>query len=56
MDISLPPHSWNLYVDGSFTKDGGGADLIIKSPQGEWNEHALKFMFKASNNEVEYEA
>jgi len=31
------------------------AFLIIERPQGEWHKHALKFMFKASNNEAEYE-
>jgi len=43
-------------MDDSSTKDGSGADLIIKNPQGEWHEHTLKFMFRASNNEAEYEA
>jgi len=47
---------WHLYVDGSSTKDGSGAGLIIESPAGTRYEHALKFMFKASNNEAEYEA
>ena len=43
-------------MDGSSTKGGSGAGLIIESPTGTWYEHALKFMFKASNNEDEYEA
>ena len=43
-------------MDGSSTKAGSGADLIIESSWGERHEHALKFMFKASNNEDEYEA
>jgi len=50
------PRPWNLHVDGSSTKDGSGAGLIIKSPTGARYEHALKFMFKASNNDIEYEA
>lgn len=52
-DPSTP--SWNLYVDGSSTKDRSRADLIIESPQRERYEHALKFMFKTLNNEAEYE-
>ena len=40
----------------SSTKDGSRADLIIKNPQGMKQEHALKFMFKVSNNEAECEA
>jgi len=43
-------------VDGSSTKDGSGTGLILESPAEARYEHALKFMFKASNNEVEYEA
>jgi len=27
-DASSPPPSWNLYVEGSSTKDGSGAGLI----------------------------
>ena len=42
-------------MDGSSTKDGSRAGLIIETPQGERCEHALKFMFKAYNNEVECE-
>jgi len=50
------PRPWHFYVDGSSTKDGSGVGLIIESPTGARYEHALKFMFKASNNEADYEA
>jgi len=50
------PQPWSLYVDGSSTKDDSGAGLIIESPTGARYEHALKFIFKASNKEAEYEA
>ena len=43
-------------MEGSSNKDGSAARLIIQTPQGEQHEHTLKFMFKASNNEAEYEA
>jgi len=56
VDSGSSPPSWNLYVDSPSTKVGSGVGLIIESPQGEWLEHTLKFMFKASNNEAEYEA
>ncbi|KAL0445744.1 UNVERIFIED_CONTAM: hypothetical protein Slati_1702300 [Sesamum latifolium] len=47
---------WLLHVDGSSTIQGSGADIVITSPQGEDLEFAIKFGFKACNNEAEYEA
>ncbi|KAL0416403.1 UNVERIFIED_CONTAM: hypothetical protein Slati_3472200 [Sesamum latifolium] len=47
---------WLLHVDGSSTIQGSGAGIVITSPQGEDLEFAVKFDFKASNNEAEYEA
>ncbi|KAL0456044.1 UNVERIFIED_CONTAM: Ribonuclease HI [Sesamum latifolium] len=47
---------WLLHVDGSSTIQGSGAGIVITSPQGEDLEFAIKFDFKASNNEAEYEA
>ena len=38
------------------TNEGNGAGLIMVSPKGHTYEHALKFLFKASNNKGEYEA
>ncbi|KAL0439205.1 UNVERIFIED_CONTAM: hypothetical protein Slati_2403500 [Sesamum latifolium] len=35
---------------------GSGAGIVITSPQGEDLEFSIKFGFKASNNEAEYEA
>ncbi|KAL0457909.1 UNVERIFIED_CONTAM: hypothetical protein Slati_0418100 [Sesamum latifolium] len=45
-----------LHVDGSSTAQGSGAGIVITTPQGEDLEFAIKFGFKASNNEAEYEA
>ncbi|KAL0400180.1 UNVERIFIED_CONTAM: Retrovirus-related Pol polyprotein from transposon [Sesamum radiatum] len=47
---------WLLHVDGSSTIQGSGASIVITSPEGEDLEFAIKFGFKASNNEAEYEA
>ncbi|KAL0415480.1 UNVERIFIED_CONTAM: Polyprotein P3 [Sesamum latifolium] len=47
---------WLLHVDGSSTTQGSGAGIVITTPQGEDLEFAIKFRFKASNNEAEYEA
>ena len=51
---SLP--LWKLYVDGSSTDGGGGASLILISPDGTPLKYAVKLHFTASNNEAEYEA
>ncbi|KAL0278040.1 UNVERIFIED_CONTAM: Retrovirus-related Pol polyprotein from transposon, partial [Sesamum radiatum] len=47
---------WFLHVDGSSTAQDNGASIVITTPQGEDLEFAIKFAFKASNNEAEYEA
>ncbi|KAL0444791.1 UNVERIFIED_CONTAM: hypothetical protein Slati_2201800 [Sesamum latifolium] len=47
---------WLLHVDGSSTIQGSGAGIVITLPQGEDLEFTIKFGFKASNNEAEYEA
>ncbi|KAL0294303.1 UNVERIFIED_CONTAM: hypothetical protein Sradi_6893500 [Sesamum radiatum] len=46
---------WLLHVDGSSTTQGSGAGIVITSPRGENLEFSVKFGFKASNNEAEYE-
>lgn len=45
-----------MHVDGSTSTRGGGVGLILESPDGQTFRHALCFGFKATNNDVEYEA
>ena len=47
---------WKLSVDGAANAQGSGAGLILTSPEGIDIEYALRFGFRASNNEAEYEA
>ncbi|XP_004301972.1 PREDICTED: uncharacterized protein LOC101291061 [Fragaria vesca subsp. vesca] len=47
---------WTLYVDGSSNQSGSGAGLVLTTPQNDELEYALRFNFKASNNEAKYEA
>ncbi|KAL0461395.1 UNVERIFIED_CONTAM: hypothetical protein Slati_0027100 [Sesamum latifolium] len=47
---------WLLHVDGSSTLAGNGARVVLTSQGGDKVEYALKFDFKASKNNVEYEA
>ena len=43
-------------MDGSSNEGGLGASLILVSPEKHWMHYALRFGFKVSNNEAEYEA
>ncbi|GAV77283.1 RVT_3 domain-containing protein [Cephalotus follicularis] len=43
-------------MDGSSCVSGSGAGLVLTSPDGWTLEYALRFGFKATNNEVEWEA
>lgn len=45
-----------LFVDGSSNSKGSGAGIVLISPEGHKVHSALRFQFKASNNEAEYEA
>ncbi|KAL0394565.1 UNVERIFIED_CONTAM: hypothetical protein Slati_4422700 [Sesamum latifolium] len=56
VEYTSPDRVWLLHVDGSSTTQGSGAGIVVTSPQGEDLEFAIKFDFKASNNEAEYEA
>ena len=47
---------WRLSVDGAANAQGSGAGLILTSPDGIDIEYALRFGFRTSNNEAEYEA
>ena len=62
--MELPPpitneeerRTWKLYVDESSNSKGSGARRILEDQNGVSIEQSLRFMFKASNNQVEYEA
>ena len=47
---------WRLSVDGAANAQGSGAGQILTSPDGIDIEYALRFGFRDSNNEAEYEA
>ena len=47
---------WRLSVDGAANAQRSGTGLILTSPEGIDNEYALRFGFRASNNEAKYEA
>jgi len=47
---------WVLFVDGSSNQQGSGAGVILEGPNALLIEQALRFAFKASNNQAEYKA
>ncbi|KAI5337466.1 hypothetical protein L3X38_016737 [Prunus dulcis] len=53
-DTSTP--IWGLHVDGSANQQGCGAGFVLTTPDGLKIEYALRFDFRTSNNEAEYEA
>ena len=49
-------YAWTLYVDKSLNKKGNEVGVILEGPNDIILEYSLKFDFKATNNQVEYEA
>ncbi|KAK0573961.1 hypothetical protein LWI29_016278 [Acer saccharum] len=47
---------WQLRVDSSSNMHGSGARVVVSTPKGDSVECALRFDFKATNNQAEYEA
>ncbi|KAL0340350.1 UNVERIFIED_CONTAM: hypothetical protein Sradi_4551800 [Sesamum radiatum] len=52
---ALKVEKWLLHMYGSSTTQGSGAAVVITLLYREDLEFAVKFGFKASNNETEYE-
>ena len=52
-DLTL---TWVLHIDKACNAQGSGTDLILINFEGVITEYALRFNFKALNNQVEYEA
>jgi len=56
LTTTFEQEAWVLYVDGSSNKKGSEAGIVLEGPGSFQLEMALKFEFKTSNNQVEYEA
>ncbi|XP_077222178.1 uncharacterized protein LOC143856020 [Tasmannia lanceolata] len=55
-DPSTAEPLWEVHVDGSSNKAGCGAGLVLIGPDSFALDYALRFGFRASNNEAEYES
>ncbi|CAH9133666.1 unnamed protein product [Cuscuta epithymum] len=51
-----PDEAWTLYTDGSSATKACGGGVFLISPEGFRAYYAIRFNFKVSNNEAEYEA
>jgi hypothetical protein len=47
---------WILSVDGASNLRGSGVGVVLEGPDGVMIEQSLRFAFRASNNQAEYEA
>ncbi|XP_074315573.1 uncharacterized protein LOC141651772 [Silene latifolia] len=47
---------WQMNIDGASNQRRAGVGLILRSPQGDLIAQAVRCEFKATNNEIEYEA
>ena len=47
---------WRVFVDGASSAMGAGVGIVIITPEGIRLEHYFRLGFRATNNEVEYEA
>ncbi|MCI38870.1 gag-pol polyprotein, partial [Trifolium medium] len=61
LELTSPPNEsmpwpWTLSVDGSSNLRRSGAGVVLEGPDGVLIEQSLRFAFKVSNNQAEYEA
>ncbi|KAK1577423.1 hypothetical protein Q3G72_021637 [Acer saccharum] len=54
-DEQASEFQWKLHVDGSSNTHGSEAGIVITTPEGDTVECAVRFDFKATNNQAEYE-
>ena len=47
---------WVLHIDGASNARGTGLGIVLQSPQGDKVVLSISYEFRATNNEVEYEA
>ena len=45
-----------MHFDGSKMKEGSGACVVLRSPEGDNLSYVLRIHFNATNNVAEYEA
>ena len=54
-DVNSQEDLWTINTDGSCTQKGGGAGIVITSPEKDVLKYRVQLKFPITNNEVEYE-
>lgn len=47
---------WTMYFDGASSKEGFGADVLLRSPSGKKFRFSFTLLFECTNNVAEFEA
>ena len=55
-DANRQEDLWTINIDGSSTQQGGGAGIVITSPENDVLKYGVQLKFSITNNEAEYEA
>ena len=55
-DANCQEDLWMINTDRSSTQQGGGASIVITSPENDVLEYGVQLKFSITNNEAEYEA
>ena len=55
-DANRQEDLWTINTDGSSTQQGGGAGIVITSPENDVLKYGVQLKFSITNNEAEYEA
>ena len=55
-EVNCPKELWTINTDGSSTHHGGGASIVITSPENDVLECGVQLKFPITNNKAEYEA
>ena len=55
-EANRPEELWTIHTDGSSAQHGGGAGIVITSPENDVLEYGVQLKFPITNNEAEYEA
>ena len=55
-DANCQEDIWTINIDGLSTQKGGGAGIVITSPEKDVLKYGVQLKFSITNNEAEYEA